>query len=157
MTTGKTIDLTRWIFVSKVMSLLFKMLSRFVINIYAYRQQIGKVQHKAKKKITYCFWQMSGFPPQNSFCQLFIPPYFRVAWKKVNLRSSQQDQKQSRCNTQTLVTQLDQMKVKVKVVIQLCLTICAPMECSTPGSSVHGILQARILEQVVMSSSRGSS
>ena len=32
MTTGKTIALTRWTFVSKVMSLLFKMLSRFVID-----------------------------------------------------------------------------------------------------------------------------
>ena len=31
MTTGKTIALTRWVFVSKVMSLLFNMLSRFVI------------------------------------------------------------------------------------------------------------------------------
>ena len=31
------------------------------------------------------------------------------------------------------------------------------MDCSPPGSSVHGILQARILEQVAISSSRGSS
>ena len=35
--------------------------------------------------------------------------------------------------------------------------ICHPMDCSPPGSSVHGILQARILEWVVMPSSRGSS
>ena len=32
-----------------------------------------------------------------------------------------------------------------------------PMDCSPPGSSVHGIFQARILEQVVISYSRGSS
>ena len=32
-----------------------------------------------------------------------------------------------------------------------------PMDCSLPGSSVHGILQARILEQVAISFSRGSS
>ena len=31
---------------------------------------------------------------------------------------------------------------------QLCLTLCDPMDCSLPGSSVHGILQARILERV---------
>ena len=37
-----------------------------------------------------------------------------------------------------------------------CLTLCNPMHCSSPGSSVHGILQARILEWVVMLSSRGS-
>ena len=35
--------------------------------------------------------------------------------------------------------------VKVKVT-QLCLTLCDPVDCSLPGSSVHGILQARILE-----------
>lgn len=40
--------------------------------------------------------------------------------------------------------------------LQLCLTICDPMDCSPPGSSVHGILQARILEWVVISFSRGS-
>ena len=41
--------------------------------------------------------------------------------------------------------------------IQLCLTLCNPMDCSPPGSSVHGILQTRILEWVAMPSSRGSS
>ena len=38
-----------------------------------------------------------------------------------------------------------------------CLTLCDPMDYSLPGSSVHGILQARILEWVAMPSSRGSS
>ena len=32
--------------------------------------------------------------------------------------------------------------------LQLCTTLCDPMDCSSPGSSVHGILQARILEWV---------
>ena len=41
--------------------------------------------------------------------------------------------------------------------LQSCLTLCDPMDCSPPGSSVHGILQARILEGVAISSSRGSS
>ena len=41
--------------------------------------------------------------------------------------------------------------------IQLDLTVCDSMDCSPPGSSVHGILQARILEWVAMLSSRGSS
>ena len=41
--------------------------------------------------------------------------------------------------------------------LQLCLTLCDPMDCSCPGSSVHGILQARILEWIVISSSRESS
>ena len=41
--------------------------------------------------------------------------------------------------------------------LQSCPILCDPMDCSPPGSSVHGILQARILEWVAMSSSRGSS
>ena len=40
---------------------------------------------------------------------------------------------------------------------QLCPTLCNPLDCSPPGSSVHGILQARILEWVAISFSRGSS
>ena len=38
---------------------------------------------------------------------------------------------------------------------QLCLTLCDPMDCSLPGSSVHEILQAKILEWVAMPFSRG--
>ena len=41
--------------------------------------------------------------------------------------------------------------------LKLCLTLCDPVDCSPPGSSVHGILQARILEWVAMPSDRGSS
>ena len=41
--------------------------------------------------------------------------------------------------------------------LQFCLTLCNPIDCSPLGSSVHGILQARILEWVAMPSSRGSS
>ena len=43
------------------------------------------------------------------------------------------------------------------LVAQLCQTLCDPMNYSLPGSSVHGILQARILEWVAISFSRGSS
>ena len=41
--------------------------------------------------------------------------------------------------------------------LQSCLTLWDPMDCSPPGSSVHGILQARRLELVAMPFSRGSS
>ena len=40
---------------------------------------------------------------------------------------------------------------------QLCPTLCDPVNCSPPGSSVHGSFQARILEWVAISSSRGTS
>ena len=42
-------------------------------------------------------------------------------------------------------------------VAQLSLTLCDPMHCSLPGSSIHGIFQARVLEWVAISFSRGSS
>ena len=41
------------------------------------------------------------------------------------------------------------------LVAQLCLTLCDPMDCSSPGSSVRGILQTRILEWAAMPFSRG--
>ena len=47
------------------------------------------------------------------------------------------------------------MKVKV-LVAQSCLTLCNPMDCSPPGSSVYGILQAGILEKVAIPFSKGS-
>ena len=43
------------------------------------------------------------------------------------------------------------------LVVQLHLTLCNPIDCSLPGSSVHGILHARILEWVAMPSFRGLS
>ena len=46
--------------------------------------------------------------------------------------------------------------VRVKS-LQLHLTLCHPMNGTLPGSSVHGILQARTLEWIVMPSFRGSS
>ena len=42
-------------------------------------------------------------------------------------------------------------------VAQLCPTLCDPVDCSPPGSSVHGILQARVLDWAAMPSSRSAS
>ena len=48
--------------------------------------------------------------------------------------------------------------VKVKVLVaESCPPLCNPMDCSLPGFSVHGILQARILEGVAIPFSRGFS
>ena len=43
------------------------------------------------------------------------------------------------------------------LVAQSCLSVCDPVDCSPPGSSVHGVLQATLLEWVAVSFSRGSS
>ena len=47
--------------------------------------------------------------------------------------------------------------MKWSEVAQSCPTLCDPMDCSLPGFSVHGIFQARVLEWVAISFSRGSS
>ena len=49
------------------------------------------------------------------------------------------------------------LKLYEVLVTQSCPTLCHPMDCSQPGFSVHRILQARILEWVAISFSRGSS
>ena len=55
------------------------------------------------------------------------------------------------------------ISIECKVNVVVCLvaksspTLCDPLDCSLPGSSVHGISQARILEWVGISFSRGSS
>ena len=49
------------------------------------------------------------------------------------------------------------LKVPKVLVAQSCPTLCDPLDCSSPGSPGHGILQIRILESVAISFSRGSS
>ena len=45
---------------------------------------------------------------------------------------------------------------RISEVAQSCLTLCFPMDCNLPCSSIHGIFQARVLEWVAISFSRGS-
>ena len=48
------------------------------------------------------------------------------------------------------------LQLALSLAAQLCPALCDPVDCSPPGSSVHGILQARILEWVTTLSFRGS-
>ena len=57
---------------------------------------------------------------------------------------------------QNLLVNWEKWKVKV-LAAQLCLTLCDPVNCSLPGSSVHGILQVRVVEWVTIPFSTGSS
>ena len=60
--------------------------------------------------------------------------------------------------TYTLVVKTDNNEVKKEMLVaQSCPTLCDPMDCSPPGSSVHGVLQAEILEWVAIPFSRRSS
>ena len=59
--------------------------------------------------------------------------------------------------THSLIYSKDSTIVGSCSVTQLCPTLCNPMGCSSPGSPVHGIFQARVLEWIVISFSMGSS
>ena len=108
MTTGKNIALTIWTFFGKVMSLLFNMLSRFVVDFLP----------KSQCLLISWLWSLSA---------MILEP------KKIK--------------SVTSVWIL--IKVKVSVA-QSCLTLWDSVDCSLPGSSVHGILQVRILEWVAI-------
>jgi len=70
--------------------------------------------------------------------------------------SGSQPQKSCRWMPLSLTSHIWPNKVKSNQVTQSCLTLCISMDYSLPGSSVHGIFQARVLEWVAISFSRGS-
>ena len=61
------------------------------------------------------------------------------------------------CRSSSLIFPINSCGVLLFLVPQSCPTLCNLMNCSPPGSSVHGIFQVRILEWVAISFSRGSS
>ena len=60
------------------------------------------------------------------------------------------------CGMNSIPPAISQENTCVCPCAQSCLTLCDPLDCSSPGSSVQGISQAKILEGVTMSFSRGS-
>ena len=74
--------------------------------------------------------------------------------KKVNFHSNP---KERPCQRMYIALISHASKVKWSEVAQACPTLCDPMDCSLPGSSVHRIFQARVLEWVVISFSRHAS
>ena len=77
--------------------------------------------------------------------KLALTPYFLHASSTISSRLS------------TPAPQDAQVVLKWSEVCQSCPALCGPMDCSLPGSAVHGIFQARILEWAAISFSRGSS
>ena len=61
------------------------------------------------------------------------------------------------CSTIKNNQDMEVIEMSINKSLQSCLTLCDPMNCSPPGSSVHRILHARILEWVAIPSSTGSS
>ena len=100
-------------------------------------------------------WPVGSYFPPLSICFLLvnevcIPPLYRVIRTELSRQSSDYSNHHSGQQAATIKDQLSKAA-------QSCLTLCNPMDCSLPGSSVHGIFQARVLEWVAISFSRGSS
>ena len=115
--------------------------------------------------IVFCFNHLTGYNPllvywdtvggvvrcgeEVAFCNLQIKPhcFCRLVFLGCDLH---------KCFSLLTAPFSGYSESEVKVA-QSCLTLCDPMNCSLPGSSVHGILQARIVEWVAMPFSRGFS
>ena len=96
--------------------------------------------------------------PHQSKCEVFVvsyePPLSFLLWGKTPLFFSKNFWFPQSMHSIRLHLGSAYMPVKS---LQSCLTLCDAMDCSPPGSSVHGILQARILEWVAIPFSRASS
>ena len=80
-------------------------------------------------------------------------------WALVQVRNDLSKETHKLTKQETLLGRGAQAESSVCVCVkspQSCLTLCDPMDCSLAGSSVHGILQARLLKWIAMPSSRGS-
>ena len=100
-----------------------------------------------KAEYTYHYFKFLPYSPCLSYRHKVIK---RTSWFRIALFYS------SKSTVLILWGASESPKVKV-LVAQSCLTLCDPTDCSSPGSSVHGILQARILEWVAILFARGSS
>ena len=123
---------------------------KYVQKSTRYKLWIYKPTHRINKRTH----------PRNPWCSLPAPPHPNhnnyscsvfLYWGKKYLKF-----KRSK-NILEMEKILIQHFLFVSEVTQSCPTLCDPMDCSLPGSSVHGIFQARIVEWVAISFSRRSS
>ena len=142
MTTGKTIASTRQTIVGKVMPLLFNMPSRLVITFLP------------RTKCLLIQWLQS--PCTHLYAEYimrYIIIYMLSRFSRVRLCATPETAahqapppwdspgKNTGAGCHFL---LQRMKVKSESeVVQSCPTLCDPMDCSLPGSSIHGIFQAK--------------
>ena len=122
MTTGKTITLTRGIFVGKVTLMSMKFSMRFYLF-----SRTSIVTLECHENMVLKF-SLKNFQNTLKYLCIFLCTDYISTYN---------------------------MYMCVSSIAQSCLILCDPMDSSLPCSSVHGIFQARILEQVTISSSRG--
>ena len=165
VTIGKTIALTIWTFVGKVKSLIWQS------DVILFR--LSQRQIKPNSQLLPFYPLSSWFPSSGnstiihpvsqasclkciqdclSFSSNMTPKYW---WSPLPIISSflPPQLSQSFHNPRTP----NSMKESESEVAKSCPTLCDPMDCSLPGSTVHGIFQARVLEWGAISFSRRSS
>ena len=81
----------------------------------------------------------------------------KILWKNSNILSGQINTYDFAFLTKLFVDHQKSKSASASEVAQSYPAVCNPMDCSLPGSSIHGIFQARVLEWVAISFSRGSS
>ena len=162
VTTGKTITLTRQTFVGKVMFLLFNMLSRLFIAflprskclLVSWLQSPSTVIWSPEiKSDTVCIVSLSichEVMGPNAMILVFWVLSFKPAFPLSSLTFIKRH---------SVSSSLSAIRVEPAACVQVlsCVWLCNPTDCSPLGSSVHGIFQARILECVAISFSRGYS
>ena len=109
----------------------------------------------------------SSFPPSGSLLRLQFPALLKLSmagdlpsankiWVEVTCATSKRKHLVGGTDW-TFLFPASEMVSKYMLVAQLCPTLCDPLNCSPPGSSVHEIFQARILKWVAFPFSKGSS
>ena len=86
-----------------------------------------------------------------------VPTAYRVLPSSQNAKISIRKYSQPSVLPRFCIHRFNQCWRRRREVAQSCPTLCGPIDCSPPESSVHGIFQARVLEWVAISFSRGSS
>ena len=99
-----------------------------VLPVQRIMEQFSSVWLYQTSLLTQMAFSVPAYLSKGDYISYVHPSYNYLSWKKVKL-----------------------------LVTQLCPRLCNPMDYSLPGSSVHGILQARILEWIAISFSGGSS
>ena len=107
---------------------------------------------------------MQGFPVHHQLWKL-APIHVHWVSDAIQLSHPLSSHYLILCHPILLHALLDCKEILVKLIkiesesdiTQSCPTLCDPMECSLPCSSIHGIFQARVLEWIAISFSRGSS
>ena len=99
--------------------------------------------------------KLQGKPKNTGVCSLSLPqriiPTQELNWGLLHCRRILNQLSHQGCPKDLIE------RKKESDVTQSCPTLCDPMDCTLPRSSVHGIFQARVLECFAISFSRGSS